>query len=75
MKRIITVMAVAALMAVMLVAMAMPAFAAKYDNPAGSKGGPSDTMGPTDPTPGTCTLQQGNGGGGGANDSYHGACK
>jgi len=56
--------------------LAGPAFADKYDNPAGSKAGPSEPTGEgaTDP-PGTCTKKQGEGDGVGNQETKHGACK
>ena len=70
-----TVLAVALVMAALVVATAMPAFAQRGDNPGTQRSGPSTTQGPTEP-PGTCEVRQGQGQGGGAVvESHHGACR
>jgi hypothetical protein len=74
MKRILLVMSVALVLVAMIVALAMPAFAVKGDNPGTQRQGPSMQTGPTEP-PGTCTIRQGQGGGGGAIvEQDRGAC-
>jgi hypothetical protein len=75
MRRILLVMAVGLVMAAIVVAMAMPSFAQRGDNPGTTRTGPSETQGPTEP-PGTCEVRQGQGQGGGAVvESNRGACR
>jgi hypothetical protein len=60
-KRISLLVTAALVAAMMMVATAAPAFAAPATPHKHSETGPSQTSGPTEPTPGTCTdsTQQG----------------